>query len=181
VAYVITAILCVVIFVICFPCLLLLEPFLRQKLNLVKVKPLLDQYQGSYKDKYRWFAAYYFICQLIIFFISYAIADYQYRLYCLQSTCIIIVLIHVLIHPYKNKLLNMLDSTILLNMVLIANPTSFQFAKSTTIAVLITNPICCLVCTIMTTTPIKSWILKCKNKDYHELYSATENNQPAVR
>ena len=118
------------------------------------------------------------LCRLIIFFISYIIADY---LYCLQSTCIIIVLIHVLIHPYKNKLLNMLDSTILLNMVLIANPTSFQFAKSTTIAVLITNPICCLVCTIMTTTPIKSWILKCKNKDYHELYSATENNQPAVR
>jgi len=75
----------------------------------------------------------------------------------------------------------MLGSTILLNMVLIADLTSFQFAKSKTIAVLIIIPICCLVCTIMTTAPIKFWILKCKNKDYHELHSATENNQPAVR
>ena len=60
--YAIVAILCEVIIVIGLPLFLLLEPFLRKRFNLVRIKPLLDQFQGCYKDKYRWFAAYYLIC-----------------------------------------------------------------------------------------------------------------------
>ena len=56
--YAIVAILCEVIIVIGLPLFLLLEPFLRRRVNLVRIKPLLDQFQGCYKDKYRWFAAY---------------------------------------------------------------------------------------------------------------------------
>ena len=69
--YGIVAILCEVIIVIGLPLFLLLEPFLRQRVNLVRIKPLLDQFQGCYKDKYHWFAAYYLICRQVIILIVY--------------------------------------------------------------------------------------------------------------
>ena len=64
--YGIIAIILVVLIVIGLPLLLLLEPFLNSKVNFIRIKPLLDQFQGCYKDKYRYFAAYYMICRLII-------------------------------------------------------------------------------------------------------------------
>ena len=68
-AYAIVAIICTLIIVIGLPLLLALEPFLNSKINFVKVKPLLDQFQGCYKDQYRYFAAYYMICRLVIIII----------------------------------------------------------------------------------------------------------------
>ena len=65
-AYVIVAVLFTIVIVIGHPLLLALEPFLNSKINFVKVKPLLDQFQGCYKDKYRCFAAYYMTCRLVI-------------------------------------------------------------------------------------------------------------------
>ena len=60
-AYVIVAMMFTILFVISLPLILLLEPFLNSKINFVKIKPLLDQFQGGYKDKYRYFAAYYIL------------------------------------------------------------------------------------------------------------------------
>ena len=80
--YAIVAILCEVIIVIGLPLFLLLEPFLRRRVNLVRIKPLLDQFQGCYKDKYRWFAAYYLICRQVIILIVYVgNGNYYYMLY----------------------------------------------------------------------------------------------------
>ena len=50
VVYEVLAIFCSVGFVVGFPFIIVIEPFLRSKINPVKVKPLLDQFQGSYKD-----------------------------------------------------------------------------------------------------------------------------------
>ena len=61
-AYGIIAIICTITVVIGLPFLLLLEPFINHKINFTKIKPILDQFQGCYKDKYRCFAAYYMIC-----------------------------------------------------------------------------------------------------------------------
>ena len=60
--YGIIAILSTLVIVIGLPLLLLLEPFLNRKINFYRIKPLLDQFQGCYKDKYRSFAAFYMIC-----------------------------------------------------------------------------------------------------------------------
>ena len=61
IAYIIPAIIFTIVIVIGFPLLLLLEPFFNSKINFIKIKPLLDQFQGCYKDKYRGFAGYYMI------------------------------------------------------------------------------------------------------------------------
>ena len=164
VVYGIVAISTAAVFVVGFPCLLLLEPFLKRRFNFIRIKPLLDQFQGSYKDKYRWFAAYYLICRLVIFLVVCIISDSQIRLYCLQTTCVIIVLIHGWIQAYKHQFLNILDITVLLNMVLVVNLSNFNISKSATITIsvlLIISPIC-LFCVLMAKTPFTSWILKLK-------------------
>ena len=66
VIYGVVAIICELV-VIGLLLLLLLEPVLSRKINFIRIKPLLDQFQGCYKDKYRCFAAYYLICRQVIF------------------------------------------------------------------------------------------------------------------
>ena len=45
--YFIVAIICIITIIIGLPSILLLEPFLNHKINLIQIKPLLDQFQGS--------------------------------------------------------------------------------------------------------------------------------------
>ena len=113
-AYGIVALLCTVTIVIGLPLLLTLEPFLNHKINFIKIKPLLDQFQGCYKDRFRCVAGYYMICRLSI--ITIVIINSSNDIvanYMLIVTCGIISLIHVIIRPYNSEILNKLDSIIL--------------------------------------------------------------------
>ena len=113
-AYGIVALLCTVFIVIGLPLLLTLEPFLNHKINFTKIKPLLDQFQGWYKDKYRCFAGYYMICRAMIITIVVANASNNFTAhYILITVCGIIALIHLIIKPYNNEILNILDGVIL--------------------------------------------------------------------
>ena len=134
--YGIIALLCELFIVIGLPLLLLLEPFLKRKVNFIKIKPLIDQFQECYKDQYHWFAAYYLICRQVIIAIVY-ISNFNNGLYYLQTACIIIVTIHIWIKPYKNNILNVLDGEILLTMIFIINLNSFTFSRPTTISLVV--------------------------------------------
>ena len=118
-AYGIIAILCTITVVIGLPLLLLLEPFINHKINFTKIKPILDQFQGCYKDKYRWFAAYYMICQLVIIsiIIAFTSNDFTAR-YLLITVCAVIILVHLMIKPYNSNILNIFDAILLLLLVL---------------------------------------------------------------
>ena len=120
-AYAIVAVVFTIVIVIGLPLLLALEPFLNSKINFIKIKPLLDQFQGCYKDKYRCFAAYYMICRLVIITIVIANSsnDFVFR-YLLITACVIMALIHQLLKPYSNSLLNDFDGTILHFLVLVS-------------------------------------------------------------
>jgi len=100
--------------VIGLPLLLVLEPFLNQKINFIKIKPLLDQFQGCYKDKYRGFAAYYMICHLVIILIIIANASNndssQYLLIIFTS---LLAFIHLTVRPYGSNILNVFDGFVL--------------------------------------------------------------------
>ena len=144
--YGITA-LCVLVVVIGLPLLLLSEPFLKRKVNFIKIKPLLDQFQECYKDQYHWFAAYYLICRQIIIAIVYI----NNSLYYLQTALIIIVMTHVWIKPYKSEILNVFDGIILLTMVLLINLNSFVFSRTSAVVIVVVLAIfpltlACLIC-----------------------------------
>ena len=135
--YGIIALMCGLFIVIGLPLLLLLEPFLKRKVNFIKIKPLLDQYQECYKDQYHWFAAYYLVCRLVIIAIVYVNNNLNNGLYYLQTACIITVTIHVWIKPYESEMLNVIDGITLLTIVLVINLNSFTFSRPLTMGLVI--------------------------------------------
>ena len=100
-AYGIVALLCTVSIVIGLPLSLILEPFLNHKVNLTKIKPLLDQFQGCYKAKNRCFAGYYMVCRLVIITIVLSNNTTLTANYLLIAVCGIIDLTHLLAKPYR--------------------------------------------------------------------------------
>ena len=120
-AYAIVAMILTITIVIGFPLLLLLEPFLNSKINFIKIKPLLDQFQGCYKDEYRYFAGYYMICRLvIILLVIVKISDDFTTQYLLISSCALMQLIHLLVRPYASTIHNIFDGIILQLIVIIS-------------------------------------------------------------
>ena len=120
-AYAIVAVMFTTVIVFGLPLVLGLEPLLNSKINFIKVKPLLDQFQGCYKDKYRYFAAYYMICRLVIITIMIANSSNSFILqYSLLAACVMITLIHHILKPYANSLLNDFDGAILQVLILIS-------------------------------------------------------------
>ena len=118
--YGITAIILALLIVIGVPLLLLTEPFLNRKINYFRIKPLLDQFQGCYKDKYRWFSGYYMICRLIIIIIIIAnFSDVFISRYLLLTASTIIALVHEIMRPYNDNTLNIFDGAVLLLVVLV--------------------------------------------------------------
>jgi len=120
--YFIIATLFSLIIVIGFPLLLLLEPFLNHKINFSRIKPLLDQFQGCYKDKCHSFAAFYMTCRVVIILIINANPQSnnntsQHLLIIANS---ILALIHVTIRPYGCNILNMFDGLVLHLMIVVS-------------------------------------------------------------
>ena len=118
--YGITAIILALLIVIGLPLLLLTEQFLNRKISYFRIKPLLDQFQGCYKDKYRWFAGYYMICRLITIIIIIANFSGVYiSRYLLLTASTIIASVHGTIRPYNDDTLNIFDGAILQLIVLV--------------------------------------------------------------
>ena len=120
-AYSIVALLCSISLVPGLLLLLTLQPILNRKFNFVKIKPLLDQFQGCYKDNYRCFAGYYMICRLVIIIIVIANSSNEFiASYVLITASAIIALIHVMVKPYNNEVLNKFDGVVLQLIILIS-------------------------------------------------------------
>ena len=101
------------------PLILLSEPFLNGKINFIKFKPLLDQFQGCYKDRLRWFASFYMLSRSLIVNIAFRGHVYAHftSLHWLLFTLLFISLIHWLVRPYSNKALNIYDGLVLQTML----------------------------------------------------------------
>ena len=127
------ALIYVLVIVVGLPLLLISEPFINRWINFsnlniiftrVSLKPILDQFQGCYKDNCRWFAAVYFICRqaiLVTVIISNYFFDIYTELYLLVIICLVTALLHYIVQPYNrgHKTLNKFDAFILLLLVLV--------------------------------------------------------------
>ena len=170
-AYGIVALLCIASIIFGLPLLLTLEPFLNSKINFVRIKPLLDQFQGCYKDKCHCFASYNMICQLVIIGIVIASSYNEFVAnYMLIITCAIIALIQVLVRPYNNDTLNQFDNIILQLIIFItALPLLDGFDSTmiiTTAFVLIILPIIIFfsVTLLLLRDDLKKFIINCTSK-----------------
>jgi len=160
--YGIIAAICEVVVVVGLPLFLLLERFITRKI-VVKVMPLLDQFQSCFKDKYRWFAAYYLICRQVIMLIVFVGNNNYYNmLFYLQTACVVIAMVHIWVLPYKDDTLNALDGLILLTMVLVVNINTFPFLEkfTTEISIVLVLLPLLLICFMI----IKKQVLACAKK-----------------
>ena len=141
--YFIVAVLCTLVIVIGLPLLLMLEPFLNQKINFARMKPLLDQFQGCYKDKYRCFAAYYMICRLVIIVIIIANpSNSDLSQFLLIFSSVVLAFIPITLKPYKHKVLYIFDGLILQLVVLatlipLADKVSKQLSTVTIVTIMV--------------------------------------------
>ena len=127
-AYGIIAIIFTLLIVIGLPLLLLLEPFMNSKINFCRIQPLLDQFQGCYKDNCRWFASYYMICRLIIISVIIAnLSEVFISQLLLITASTIIALMHLIVRPYADDVLNMFDGVTLQLMVLVTALPLFEY------------------------------------------------------
>ena len=89
-----------------------IRSFLAKRIDFIKINQIIYLFQDCYKDHCRWFASYYLICRLVIMLITYfANNDYNNMIYYLQTACVVIVLIHILVQPYKSDTLNLIDTS----------------------------------------------------------------------
>ena len=86
----------------------------------IDMKPIMDQFQGCYKKKCRWFAAVYLISrQIILIVVVINFSDYYVELYLLTIVCLVTAVLHHTMQPYENDILNKCDAILLQLLLLV--------------------------------------------------------------
>ncbi len=113
--YALLAIIVEVFFVLPFLFVILFAPWLAQVrwINLTRIKPIIDEYQGCYRDSCRWFAGYYLLWRQLVFIFSLIDLGEFGGIFLLQQLSILILAIHAVFMPYKKTWLNVLDIILL--------------------------------------------------------------------
>ena len=120
---------CLVLFLllISFNITLLFTRYLLRFRLINHFKPILDAFQGSYKDRYYYWVAVHMTMRSL-FFAMYA---FQANLKLILSTILLIIfsIYSGYIHPHKNKLVNIQELLLLLNLT-IMYAVSYQYSES---------------------------------------------------
>ena len=136
--YAIPAIICLVVVVIPFPLVLLLdgvlikiESYLGMKYQFiqrihpwtilhVKVKPLLDSFQGCFKDKYRFFSGMFYIYRIVIIILIPDLTPSVKQFYFnLEIALVIIFTVQAFFQPFQKKHHNQIATVIFCNLAVI--------------------------------------------------------------
>ena len=114
-----------VLFIICLVLFLLLTPFnivllftrcLSQFRSINHFKPFLDAFQGSYKDKYYYWIGLQITLRSLLF--SFYAFEAKVRLLLTTIILILVVGLYGYTHPHKNKLVNIQELLLLLNLTI---------------------------------------------------------------
>lgn len=119
--FALVAIFVMFVIIIPFTFFMIFSPLLmRCGVNLTRIKPILDEYQACYRDRWRWVAGYYFLCRIVIFVVSIGDLSTYQQIYVYQFLLLIIFGFHTAVQPYTVTWLNAVDAVILLDLALIS-------------------------------------------------------------
>lgn len=121
--YSIIAIVLLFVVVIGFPIILLFTHYFSRRFYTVqKAEPIFNALKSNFHDNMlcRCFAAFYFICRLLLLVIDIFIREEVLRLIILAIASVVIQAIFSAVQPYKKKLFNYYDILQLSNMCLIS-------------------------------------------------------------
>ena len=134
---VVISVITMVAFVIPFTTLVLLAPCLQARSGhhllrwVNKIKPLLDAYQGPYKDKFRFWTGLTLVLRIILVAVFGGNALGNPRINLFAVIIVVLVLINNGNRVYKKTWLNLLESFFLLNLGIFSAATLFLKSLST--------------------------------------------------
>ena len=135
--YAIPAIICLIIFIIPFPLILTFDGLLlkvESKLAIrfafirrlvpwtaihYKLKPLLDSFQGPFKDQYRFFAGFYFFYRCIVLSLFVLASSIHHYYFLLAVALVVFLVIQAMAQPFQEKSHNVCALLVFTNMALI--------------------------------------------------------------
>ena len=178
----IPALLVLLVVILPLVIILLSAPFLQRVINLIKIKPFLDEFQSCYKDKYRWYSGVYFVVWIAIVGMQGLPDSLLYT----QTLFFILLCAQFLIKPYKSKLLNITDTLLLVDVnFLIAlfynkvnNPLLSDKFLSFLIHALIIVPFVCAILSPVCLLLIKYGVHDCVKGFWNKRKRGQELQQP---
>ena len=99
--------------------------FVCQKLRISYLKPLLDSFQGSFKDNLRFFAGLYFLYRWIALILTITLSDFNLVYTAVEIFIVVMLVLHALFQPYASRIHNIIDTLLFGNLALI---NAFTFA-----------------------------------------------------
>ena len=159
--------LVIVIAVIVF---MAVSPFLSMKFNTIRVKPILDVFHSSFKDKWRWYSSVYFGSWII----TIILLNFPQT----QGLAFIILLavsvIQFVFHPYAHKSLNITDTLIIIDLFTLVlllgekvNPSSNESGYITFLVyILVILP---PLYYIFNGVVVNAWKLQCTRRMWHKI------------
>ena len=99
--------------------------FVSRNLQISRLKPLLDSFQGSFKDSLRFFAGLYFLYRWITLILTVTLSDFNHVYTAVEIFIVIMLVLHALCQPYASRVHNAIDTLLFGNLTLI---NAFTFA-----------------------------------------------------
>lgn len=193
--YALPALFCIISFVLVVPLLLMMYPLVNKVISflgleencafkftsrlipIAKIKPLLDCFQGTFKDNYRFFAGLYFAYRAAI--LAARFAPTVTIIYAVMEVHFIIMLtLHTLSWPYHKRIHNITDALLIANLavitilkLLIHNQVEFTQSNQNVLIIyavelIFTNLPLVVLAIVAIRTIVKRLRLKC-NKNNH--------------
>ena len=103
--------------------------FISHKIPIGSLKPLLDSFQGCFKDNLRFFAGLYFLYRWIILLSYTLIKGFTVYYPTLSGILIFILTLHTICQPYIKRVHNVIDALLFANLLLITAISSFNYNK----------------------------------------------------
>ena len=97
---------------------------ISRKLRIISLKPLLDSFQGSFKDNLRFFAGLYFLYRWIGLTLDATYSNYGIFYTLVGISLLVILALHAICQPYIERIHNVIDALLFADLAII-NALSF--------------------------------------------------------
>ena len=99
----------------------------RRYMKVAQFKPVIDSFQGCFKDRYRFFAGLFFLYRFVIS-LSFAYSTNAVSLYIsLEMIVILMLAFHSLAQPYEKRFYNLLDTFMFCNLAIVNGLSLFNY------------------------------------------------------
>ena len=93
--------------------------FILQKVPISSLKPLLDSFQGCFKDNLRFFAGLYFLYRCVPLLLDIFVPSYSAFYTAVEVFLVVILALHAFCQPYAQKRHNMIDALLFADLAII--------------------------------------------------------------